>query len=160
MSRLRRLRIVASVVAAWSLIGALAPAPAVAVMRSVDTYCSTTGDFCSGVFRRSNGTVLFLIDGFANYFGTVTVCVTRETTVCRTMEPRAPEPGSSLYGWKMRWQRAFPFEGFGLYRVKMTADWGHWIGNRDYRFWYSRGNAAPEHLPPSPSPTPTPSPSA
>lgn len=154
---------VAALVAASAVSLALTATPAAALIREVDSYCSVSGDFCSGVYRRSNGIILFQVGGFGNYFGTLSICVTKETTACRTVDPRQID--EYFYEWKMRWQRSFPFEGFGLYRVRMTGEYwdSHWLGGRDYRFWYTRRNAAPEHRPtptPSPSPTASPSPSA
>lgn len=119
------------------LAGALAlsflvsTAPEAAAKR-LDGYCGV--DSCAGIWRRPNGTIVFRASGYADYFGTITVCVRKDTEKCVRMYPRED---SGLWLWKLRWQGNFPDQGVGVYEVRMRASDGSLVGGRVWSFTLS-----------------------
>jgi hypothetical protein len=96
-----------------------------AVSRVVDSYCSPSGDYCTQIVKKADGTVVFSIRAFANYFGRATACVKKETRVCHSTAPRK---GDHLYFWNIRWQGNYPKEGPGDYKVRWRDSGGSSIG--------------------------------
>jgi hypothetical protein len=82
------------------------------------SYCSPTGDYCSRVYR-SGGDILLEITAAENY-GFNQVCVTRRSKVCRSIQLRRNSRGA----WVSRaaWNRRFPNQGKGIYRVRWQYD--------------------------------------
>ena len=105
-------------------VGAMA-APAIAGSRTLDDYCSPSGDYCTLVIEKASGTILFKIRAFADYFGTSEACVTKDTEVCHS---RSPREGSVLFTWSIRWQANYPDEGAGRYKVRWFDESGSRIG--------------------------------
>lgn len=62
--------------------------PAIAGGRTLDDYCSPSGDYCTLVIEKASGTILFKIRAFADYFGTSEACVTKDTEVCHSRTRR------------------------------------------------------------------------
>ena len=109
MSRSRLQVALAAVLAVAMLV------PATASGRS--SYCSPSGDFCQGAFRESGRTVLdFRTFSFR---GTIEVCVTKRTRVCRDSRLRRRGP---LYVSRVSWEGRFPNQGRGIYRVRWYRD--------------------------------------
>lgn len=79
-------------------------------------------DTGAGIFRTADGSFVFQASGFADYYGTITVCVTKATKACRKMEPR--ELADSMWEWSIGWNLNFPDEGPGRYAVVMTSSNG------------------------------------
>lgn len=139
--------------AALIVMPTLVVAP-VASAKRLDGYCGE--DTCAGIYRRKDWSVFFRAVGFMNYFGTITVCVEKETEVCLDM-PAKQSKLDGMWYWRLAWQGNFPDEGPGRYAVTMTYGLDELVGNDTWAFWL------PRHLPsptPTPTPSPTPSPSA
>ena len=83
--------------------------------RVLDRYCGESGDFCTYVIRKANGTIAFQIRAFADYFGRSRACVTGDTRVCRGRSPRRV---GGLFRWNIVWQGNYPDEGPGRYAVR------------------------------------------
>jgi hypothetical protein len=96
-------------------VSAVAPPAASAKARVVDGYCSPSGDYCTSILKKADGTIVFTIRAFANYFGKAMACVKKQTRVCHTT---SPEKGDVLYEWRIRWQGRYPKEGAGRYKVR------------------------------------------
>jgi hypothetical protein len=82
--------------------------------RPIDSYCSTTGDLCYGIYNA--GGIVFRITTQARYFARYSVCVRppRGATRCRS----APLQGQgSVWGSSIRWPRGYGDHGLGVYRV-------------------------------------------
>jgi hypothetical protein len=112
------MRTIVRAVAALALAGGLtlgSLVPAAAAPKVLDAYCSPSGDYCTMIVRKADGTISFRIRAFANYFGKATVCVRKETRVCRDRRPRRHD---GLFDWSIRWQGNFPKEGPGRYTVR------------------------------------------
>ena len=78
------------------------------------SYCSPSGDLCYGI-RRQRGAVVLRIDTFARYFGRYTLCVTSPRRwVCGRFPIFRTGP---TWSSTVRWQRQFPDDGQGRYRV-------------------------------------------
>jgi hypothetical protein len=78
--------------------------------RPIATYCSPSGDVCTGVFKRA-GAVILRISTAANYFARYRLCVRGpKSRVCRTFLMRKNDS-------QVRWSANFPNQGRGLYRV-------------------------------------------
>jgi hypothetical protein len=105
-------------------VGAMT-APAIAGSRTLDDYCSPSGDYCTLVIEKASGTILFKIRAFADYFGRSEACVMKDTEACRS---RSPREGSVLFTWSIRWQGNYPDEGAGRYRVRWFDENGSRIG--------------------------------
>ena len=65
----------------------IAPA-AHAASTVVDSYCSPSGDYCTLILKKADGSIVFSIRAFANYFGQATACVKKETRACHSTAPR------------------------------------------------------------------------
>ncbi len=85
-------------------------------------YCSPSGDLCYGVVRRADAIVL-RIDTIERYFARYTLCVTspRARRVCGSF-PIFRSGG--LWSSSVRWQRQFPNDGRGRYRVSWRLGTG------------------------------------
>ena len=85
------------------------------------TYCSPSGDLCYGI-RKERGAIVFRIDTFARYFGRYTLCVTSpKRRVCGDFPMFRNGP---LWSSSVRWQRQFPNDGRGRYRVSWRTSTG------------------------------------
>ena len=93
--------------------------------RVLDGYCSPSGDYCTAVLRKDDGTIVFTIRAFANYFGRAEACVTKETRICRSRSPREHD---GLFDWTIRWQGNYPREGTGRYTVRWLDESGGRLG--------------------------------
>jgi hypothetical protein len=91
----------------------------------VDSYCSPSGDYCTLIVKKADGSIVFSIRAFANYFGRATACVKKETRVCHSTSPRK---GAHLFFWNIRWQGNYPKEGPGEYKVRWRYSGGSPIG--------------------------------
>lgn len=91
----------------------------------VDSYCSPTGDYCTQIVKKADGSIVFGIRAFANYFGQAKACVKKETRVCRSTSPRKD---NGLYFWNIRRQGNYPNEGPGEYKVRWRDSGGNAIG--------------------------------
>ena len=118
---MRLARVVLSVVLAAVVSLTVVPA-AGASSHLVDGYCSPSGDYCTQIVKKADGTIVFSIRAFANYFGKATACVKKETRVCHSTSPRK---GNHLYFWNIRWQGNYPKEG----PVEYTVHWRYSVGN-------------------------------
>jgi hypothetical protein len=96
-----------------------------AVAEVIDNYCSPSGDYCTRIVEKASGTFVFKIVAFADYFGEVDACVTKDTEACETVRPR--EGNNDLFTWKIAWQARFPDEGTGRYTLRWF-DEGQRIG--------------------------------
>lgn len=143
--------------AALIVLPTLVVAPA-ASARQLDWQCGA--DACAGISSRKDGSIFFRAVGYWNYFGTITVCVEKETEVCTDMPPKYSKLNDMWY-WRLAWQGNFPNEGPGRYAVTMTYDGDSLVEGRTYRFWLPKKWANPTPTPtPTATPSPTPSPSA
>jgi hypothetical protein len=88
-------------------------APSAAAQTS---YCSTTGDLCTGIVRPGDEAVL-RIATFAHR-GRYRLCVTAPdgSRTCRRFRLR--RISGDLHSSRVRWRRHFPHEGPGVYRVR------------------------------------------
>lgn len=101
---------------------ALVGAPTASADQRIASYCSPTGDYCQGVFRTTGGSYYFDLRTFS-FRGSVQVCVSRRTRVCRS---RALTPvGQGVYQARIFWAGNYPNQGVGRYAVT----W-YWAGNR------------------------------
>jgi hypothetical protein len=113
-----------SVVLAAVVFLAVVPA-ASAASHVVDSYCSPSGDYCTQIVKKADGSIVFSIRAFANYFGKATACVKKETRVCHAT---TAHKGTHLYFWNIRWQGNYPKEGPGEYKVRWLYSEGTPIG--------------------------------
>lgn len=81
----------------------------------VARYCSTTGDICFGIYKRS-GHVSFQLTTAAKYFNRHTICVRspRGRRTCRAMNVVRQ---GQLWGTSRAWPRNFGDSRPGTYRV-------------------------------------------
>ena len=122
--RLRMTKTLLSVTLA--AVVALTAIPAASAASSVvDSYCSPTGDYCTQIVKKADGSIVFSIRAFANYFGHAKACVKKETRVCRSTSPRKD---NGLYFWNIRRQGNYPNEGPGEYKVRWRDSSGNAIG--------------------------------
>jgi hypothetical protein len=91
----------------------------------VDSYCSPTGDYCTLIVKKADGSIVFSIRAFANYFGKAQACVKKETRVCHSTSPRKD---GGLYFWNIRRQGNYPNEGPGEYKLRWRDSGGNAIG--------------------------------
>ena len=111
---------------ALATVVSLAAVPAASAASDVvDSYCSPSGDYCTLIVKKADGSIVFSIRAFANYFGRATACVTKETRVCHWT---SPHKGTHLYFWNIRWQGNYPKEGPGQYRMRWRYSGGNPIG--------------------------------
>lgn len=101
--------------------GTVTPASA----KTLDHFCSETGDYCTLVIEKASGTIIFKIRGFADYFGRAKACVTKDTEVCRR---RSAKYDGTLYEWKIAWQGNYPNQGAGRYTMRWYSEGGGRIG--------------------------------
>jgi hypothetical protein len=113
---MRRLLVLFSVVAVL-LVASAGPASAAHV---IDSYCSPTGDFCTGVFREG-GRIKFKIDTFS-FRGTYKLCVKppREPRECKSFNLVRKSGG--IYGSKIDFGRAFSSHRNGRYAVSWHTE--------------------------------------
>jgi len=126
--RLVKAMLSAALVAALSLVAV--PATGATGSHVVDSYCSPSGDYCTQVVKKADGTIVFGIRAFADYFGKATACVTKVTRVCHSTTARKDTHG--LYLWNIRWQGNYPKEGPGQYKVRWSYAGGSPIGEALY----------------------------
>jgi hypothetical protein len=83
---------------------------------TANTYCSPSGDVCYGV-QRQRGLVVLRITTIEKYFARYTLCVTspRGRRVCGSFPVFR---SGRVWGSRVRWQRQFPDDGRGRYRVQ------------------------------------------
>jgi len=96
-----------------------------AASKVVDSYCSPSGDYCSLILKKADGSIVFSIRAFANYFGQATACVKKDTRACHTTSPRKD---GGLFFWNIRRQGNYPNEGPGEYTVRWRDSGGNAIG--------------------------------
>ena len=89
--------------------------PASAAPHVIDSHCSRTGDYCTLILKKADGSIVFSIRAFADYFGRAEACVKKQTRVCHSTSPRK---GPHLYFWNIRWQGNYPKQGPGRYKVR------------------------------------------
>ncbi len=85
----------------------------------IDSYCSPTGDYCTGIFREG-GRVKFRIDTFS--FRSYKLCVKppRELSECRSFALARKTGG--LYGSKIDFGRVFSSHRNGRYAVSWHSE--------------------------------------
>jgi len=91
----------------------------------VDSYCSPSGDYCTLILKKTDGSIVFSIRAFANYFGQATACVKKDTRSCHSTSPRKD---GGLFFWNIRRQGNYPNEGPGQYKVRWRDSGGNAIG--------------------------------
>jgi len=96
-----------------------------AASKVVDSYCSPSGDYCTMILKKADGSIVFSIRAFANYFGKAKACVKKETRVCHSTAPRTD---NGLYFWNIRRAGNYPNEGPGEYKVRWRDSGGNPIG--------------------------------
>lgn len=97
------------------LVAALAAPSALAKDRTIASYCSESGDVCTGI-SVTNGSLMLEISTFANYFLSYKLCVKGPASkTCKTFPMREADRGS--YGSRVRWRGNFPNQGPGVYKV-------------------------------------------
>ena len=121
---MRPTRILLSMVLA-ALVSLTAIPAASAASSVVDSYCSPTGDYCTLIVKKADGSIVFSIRAFANYFGQAEACVKKDTRACRSTSPRKD---NGLYFWNIRRQGNYPNEGPGEYKVRWRDSGGNAIG--------------------------------
>jgi len=91
-----------------------------AATKPVDTYCSTTGDLCFGVVRKS-GAIYLDITTAARYFTRYNLCVKPPVgaATCRNFPVRSKD---RFYESSVLWHRNYPNRGAGLYRVTWSLE--------------------------------------
>jgi hypothetical protein len=101
----------AALVAAAALLVAAAPAGA------ASSYCSPTGDYCTGVLGKG-ATVRLRITLIAHLFDDYRLCVTppRGSRTCHGFRVHKIKHG--LYESTVRWAKHFPSAGPGTYRAR------------------------------------------
>jgi hypothetical protein len=122
-SNARSLLAVLAVLLAGLSTGATAPAaPTAPQLKTIASYCSSSGDVCYGVFNRS-GKVLLRITTAARYFGRYTLCV--------RLLPAGSDPAHAqhcgsfpvfrqsgpTWGSSVNYARQYPITRRGRYRV-------------------------------------------
>lgn len=118
MRAIRKVIVLASLV----LLVLVPVAPSASAATVVDSYCSPSGDYCTSVIKKQNGTIAFRIRAFANYWGAATACVRKQTRVCHTRQPVQDSHG--IFIWRISWQDNYPDQGPGKYTVAWRADGG------------------------------------
>ena len=108
-------------------LSAVTITPASAGSTAVDSFCSESGDYCTFVIEKDDGTILFKIRGFADYFGRAKACVSKDTRVCHK---RLPHRDGIIFEWSILWQGNYPDEGPGRYSVRWFSKDGYSIGPR------------------------------
>lgn len=91
-------------------------------LKTIASYCSTSGDVCYGIFKRS-GKVSLEITTAARYFNRYTLCVRRLPP--RSTPAYAERCGSfpvfrqsgSTWGSRVNYSRQYPLTFAGTYRV-------------------------------------------
>jgi hypothetical protein len=121
---MRRTTILLSVVVA-TVVSLTAIPAASAASRVVDSYCSPSGDYCTLIVKKADGSIVFSIRAFANYFGRATACVKKETRACHSTTPRKD---GGLYFWNIRREGNYPKEGPGEYKMRWSYAGGSPIG--------------------------------
>jgi hypothetical protein len=106
MPRVRKLVVLTSL--------GLALVPATAQARS--SYCSPTGDYCTGILKR-NGQVLLRISTFS-FTGKYRLCVRAPggAATCKRFTLGLTRNG--IYQSTKSWRKHFPSRGPGIYRVR------------------------------------------
>lgn len=112
------------VLAPSALLTAIAAVCVLAPSAAAQTsYCSPSGDLCTGIVRPGDGAIL-RIATFAHR-GRYRLCVTAPdgSRTCRRFRLR--RISGDLHGSRVRWRRHFPHEGPGLYRVRWQQSGGN-----------------------------------
>jgi hypothetical protein len=110
-------------VAATALALFSATTAAAAPVRTIASYCSSSGDVCFGIFTR-NRTVLLRISTAARYFSRYTLCVKAPGAgAARCGSFPVFRQGGGTWGSTVRHARQYPVPGPGVYRVtwKLSA---------------------------------------
>jgi hypothetical protein len=119
------MRLAASALAGVSLVLATATAGAgqtSARPGTIASYCSTSGDVCYGIFKRS-GELSLEITTAARYFNRYTLCVRRlppRSTPAYAQRCRSfpvVRQGGSTWGSHVNYARQFPLTFVGTYRA-------------------------------------------
>jgi hypothetical protein len=114
-------RLVGSVLVAGILVvPAVSPAAAAAPIRTISSYCSSSGDVCYGIFTR-NRVVLLGISTAAHYFSRYTLCVKGPGSGAAGYVRCGSFPvfrqSGATWGSTVRHARQYPALGPGTYRV-------------------------------------------
>jgi hypothetical protein len=85
--------------------------------RTLDSYCSSSGDVCFGIVSRSGGVYLDLSTA-ARYFGRYRLCV-RPPGAARALRCGSYPVSrrGTVWGSSVKYSRNFPVVGQGTYRV-------------------------------------------
>jgi hypothetical protein len=109
-------------VAGLSTAGIAAARPAAPPQKTLASHCSSSGDVCYGVFKRS-GKVYLRITTAARYFGRYTLCVrllppgTGATHAQRCGSFPVFRQSSPTWGSSIDYARQYPIKDAGRYRV-------------------------------------------
>ncbi len=106
-------RLLAIAVSLSILVGAASSARA--AVKVVDHYCAPTGDFCTLIAKKADGTLVFRLRTFPKLFKAVDVCVTKQTRVC---DATRLDKGPHIWVFHIRWQGHYPKQGAGRYKVR------------------------------------------
>lgn len=104
-----------AVVLSLVALAAMTSSPASAETKVLDTYCSPTGDFCQGLFRKS-GRVRAELSTFS-FRGEVELCVNPPggSTNCKDFRLRSSSQG--IYKSSVALSKHFDLRGRGRYSV-------------------------------------------
>ena len=112
---MRGKRAIAAAISGTVLLVAAGPPEASADSRVVDSYCSSTGDYCQQVVKQASGTIKIRWASFS-YPGKYKLCVKGAgTDSCRRFKSKLE---GELYQDSVVWQKKFPDGGPGRYKVK------------------------------------------
>jgi hypothetical protein len=82
--------------------------------------CSASGDSCYGIFKDRGNVIRFQLTLAAKYYNRYRICVKpppgslQPGTTCKSFPVKKT---GSLYGGAVSWERNFPGQGSGRYRV-------------------------------------------
>jgi hypothetical protein len=110
-----------------ALVAGLIIAPASAGPTSVvASHCSRSGDVCYGIFKPTSGLYRFKLTLAAKYFSRYRICV-RPPGRVKSCKRFAVRKTGANWGGSVIWQRNFPVNGPGIYRVTWLQS-GHRLG--------------------------------
>ena len=102
-------------------LAAIAAASATAAPSGrIASYCSRSGDSCYGIFKDRGDVIRFQLTLAAKYYNRYRICVKpppgslQPGTTCKSF---AVKKTGSRYGGAVKWERNFPGQGPGRYRV-------------------------------------------
>jgi len=86
----------------------------------IASRCSASGDSCYGIFKDRGDVIRFQLTLAAKYYNRYRICVKplpgslQPGTTCKSFPVKKT---GSLYGGAVKWERNFPGQGSGRYRV-------------------------------------------